>query len=166
MYVVKKGLVRNSIISAIYICKNVQPAAHPAKLFTETSWEDFPFNHFYRRTDIIWYIYRVWNLLGQNISRLSLSGLILCRAFSVVARSYVPNSYSNYSFLEETRVGSQLSHVSLGTSSLGWIWPWSSLFIVVTLTWTVLLDKYLQSAWCLGSWQMHCWCLASRYYSA
>jgi len=43
--------VWNSIISAIYICKNVQPAAYQGKLFTETPWEDFPFNHFYMFQD-------------------------------------------------------------------------------------------------------------------
>jgi hypothetical protein len=85
--------------------------------------------------------YRDWAYISLKTI---VSGLILCWSFSVVARSYVPNSYSNYSFIEETRADSQQRHVSLGTSSLGWKWPWSSLFIVLTLTWTVLLDKYLQ----------------------
>ncbi len=49
---------------------------------------------------------------------------------------------------------SQLGNVSPATSSLGWIWPWSSLFIVWLPTWSVLFDSEYVELQLLMSWQL------------
>ncbi len=48
---------------------------------------------------------------------------------------------------------SRPGHASPGTS-LGWRWPWSSLFMVVTPTWSVLFDSQHADLQVLMSWQL------------
>ncbi len=53
---------------------------------------------------------------------------------------------------------SRPSYASLGTSSLGWRWPYQSGDPDVSCpAWQWI--RRLASAWCLGRWQMLCWCL-------
>ncbi len=82
--------------------------------------------------------------------------LLICRCYELLLASCW-----NVSFLEcspptvEDRVW-----VRAGTSRLEWRWPWSSLFIVVTPTWSILFDSTVHARtckyWCLGNWQMLC----------
>ncbi len=61
----------------------------------------------------------------QMLTRRSNSSLLECSHPTVEARVQFPAEI----------------HVSLGTTSLGWRWPWSNLSIVVTPTWSILLDS-------------------------
>ncbi len=89
-----------------------------------------------------WLIYP----MRQNKNHTYLTKYWECRG--LIYTIHVPSSYIlarclNSSLLEcsPPRFNSRPRLVRLRTSSLGWRWPWSSLFIVVTPTWSFLLDS-------------------------
>ncbi len=76
---------------------------------------------------------RVTHILGETMLQAHMLAVntLFEKLFVRVLTSHCP----------EAGFDSRPRHVSLGTSSLRQRWPWSSLIIVVTPTWSVLLDS-------------------------